>query len=128
MIDPWNPTIEELQKWAFNGEDILVQDFELVVGRLAFADLILALAADDNCAMQSFFLHCAYFIIGNAIRSDFHTERKEDVIAFIGKAEASGNAYLLTFAQQAKELMQDHTKFDYHQWCYGRLAYVQFER
>ncbi|AZZ92640.1 hypothetical protein EUZ85_18685 [Hahella sp. KA22] len=128
MKDPWNPITEELREWAFDVNALWpTQDFDLAVAELYLSEIILELASDDNCPKQRFFLKCAYIIVGDAVRTEYHTESKEDVMSFIDSAEKTGNSYLLKFIEQSKDLMQNPSKFDYDQWCDGGLAYAQFK-
>jgi hypothetical protein len=128
MKDPWNPANEELREWAYDADALWpTQDFDLAVGELYLSQIILELASDNNCPKQRFFVQCAYLIVGDAIRTDYNTESKEDVVAFLEQAEKIDNTYLLKFVEQSKELMQNPLKFDYDEWCDGGLAYAQFK-
>ncbi|MGE6433124.1 hypothetical protein [Shewanella baltica] len=128
MKDPWNPINEELREWAFDTEALWpTQDFDLAVGELYLSEIILELASNNSCPKQSFFLKCAYLIVGDAVRTDYHTESKENVIEFLKQAEKTGNIHLLEFVEHSKELISNPSKFDYDQWCDGGLAYAQFK-
>ncbi|UZE97184.1 hypothetical protein [Alkalimarinus alittae] len=128
MKDPWNPINEELREWAYDADSLWpTQDFDLAVGELYLSDIIIELASDNSCPKQRFFLKCAYLIVGDAVRTDYHTETREDVSNFLKQASKTGNVYLLKFVEHAKELMSNPSKFDYDQWCDGGLANVQFK-
>ncbi|TPV54582.1 hypothetical protein FJ444_18955 [Aestuariibacter sp. GS-14] len=128
MKDPWNPINEELREWAFDADALWpTQDFDLAVGELYLSEIILELASDDSCPKQRFFVRCAYLIVGDAVRTDYKTESKDDVEVFLEKAEKTGNTFLLKFVEHSKDLIQKPSKFDYDQWCDGGLANAQFK-
>ena len=128
MKNPWNPINEELREWAFDADALWpTQDFDLSVADLYLSEIILELASDNKCPKQRFFLKCAYIIVGDAVRTDYHTESKKDVMSFLDRAEKTGNSYLLKFIEHSKDLMQNPSKFNYDQWCDGGLAHANFK-
>jgi hypothetical protein len=128
MKDPYNPINEELREWAFDVDALWPeQDFDLAVAKLNLSEIILELSSDNNCPKQRFFVKCAYLIVGDAVRTDYYTASRQDVVAFLEKAKKTGNHYLFRFVEQSNELIQNPSKFDYDQWCDGGLAYAQFK-
>ena len=85
------------------------------------------MASDSSCPNQNFFLKCAYLIVGDAVRTNYHTESRERITKFIEQAVNTRNNYLLEFAEHSKNLMSNPSSFDYDQWCDGGLAYAQFK-
>jgi len=104
----------------------MAQDFELLVAGLHRADIILECASDNQCPKQLFFLTCAYLIIGDAIRSQedcsVFVAREKEVLAFIRRAEKTGNVHLLEFSWRARDLIENPSTFEYDLWCGGELA------
>lgn len=102
------------------------QDFELLVAGLDRATIILECAADNQCPKQLFFLTCACLIVGDAIRSEedcsVFVGREKEILAFIRRAEKTGNVHLLEFAWRARELIENPSTFEYDVWCSGELA------
>jgi len=83
MKDPCNP-----QKviWAYDSKALCpVQDFNLAVADLSLAEVILDIASDDECPKQLLFLQCAYLIIGDAVRSNYKTYRRYEIVSFRNK-------------------------------------------
>lgn len=127
MKDPWNPQKEALRQWAFDaGAPWPEQDFDLAIGDLLFADIILELAADNHCPKQPFFLSCAYLIVGDAVRTHFDVCAKADLQHFLERAMQSGHPYLVTLVERSTVLIEHPDTFDYNQWCHGGLADAEF--
>ncbi|WP_409306634.1 hypothetical protein [Pectobacterium sp. B1J-3] len=123
MKDPWNPQEKALRQWAFDTESPWPeQDFDLAVADRLFADIILELAADNHCPKQSFFLSCAYLMVGDAVRTNFEICPKVDIQHFLARAEQSGHQYLIMLAERGTFLIEHPDTFDYNQWCNGGLA------
>lgn len=123
MNNASNSIYKELRDWAFDtNADWPTQDFDITIGELSFSKIILELAVDQNCPKQIFFLQCAYFIVGDAVLTDFQTESKEDITNFLNQASNTDSDILLSFVKRSKELMRNPTKFDYDHWCDGGLA------
>lgn len=124
-----DPSDRQLRDWAYNPElyESNIQDFELLIGQIHRSELILEFASDNNCPKQQFFLRCAYLIVGDAHRSEVSESQKRELLAFVRKAEKTGNRYLIEFSREARELFDDPSKFSYELWCGGKLAYQNFK-
>ena len=91
----------QLRSWAYHPDRFIGtgQDFELLVAGLHRADIILECASDNQRPKQLFFLNCACLIVGDAIRSQadcsVFVAREKEVLAFIRRAETTGNVHLL---------------------------------
>ena len=124
MHDPANPTHEEIRRWAFdpNAVDPLGQDWDLVVSSPEYAELILSLAADDNCPNCDYFLNCLYILIGDTVRPNEHTMRAEELQALFNQANETGNPHLQRWVARSRSLLRDPASFDYNTWCSGGWA------
>lgn len=121
----------QLRTWAYSPDSFksVGQDFELTVACLHRANVILECASDKNCPKQLFFVNCAYLIVGDLLRrSDNDDELERDVLAFVRKAEKTGNERLLEFAWRARSVIENPSEFDYDQWCGGLLARKSLEK
>lgn len=114
----------QLRSWAYQPDQFIGmgQDFELLIGGLHHADIILECASDNQCPKQLFFLKCAYLIVGDAVSSSFITFSETDVLNFVRRAEKTGNMHLLEFTWRARDLIENPSNFDYDLWCGGELA------
>ena len=115
---------QELRDWAYNPEKFngLGQDFGLSIAGLHRSAVILQCAADNDCPKQEFFLACAFQIVGDAVASSHFDARESEILAFVRRAEKTGNEYLLEFVWRARDLIQNPTQFERDQWCDGLLA------
>lgn len=120
----------ELRDWAYRPDAFqgLAQDAELLVASLHDADAILEFAADDRCPTQRFFINCVCLKVGERVRgtesavSSGKEPSNTDILAFLRKAEKTGNAYLLEIVWRARALLDDPSGFDDEQWCAGGLV------
>ena len=121
---------KQLRVWAYDPAKFVNvgQDFELWVGQMQHQNVVIECASDDSCPKQCFFVKCAYLIVGDAVRSADFNNTESDVLAFIRRAEETGNEYLLEFAWRAKALIENPSDFDYDSWCGGELARALFKR
>lgn len=62
------------------------------------------------------------------MRSADVTDSYCDVLAFIRRAEKTGNEHLPGFVWRARALIENPSDFDYDQWCRGKLAQTLFNR
>lgn len=121
--DPVETSKEELRQWAYDPEAMEPQqDFDLLVVLLGLNDLVLAFAADDECPKQTYFLSCAYLIVGDAVRTDYHSESREYIDQFLADARNTQHPKLLEMVSRAEALIVDPASFDYDDWCDGGLA------
>lgn len=126
MKDPWSPAKEELRSWAFDANSLWPeQDFDLAVSELYFSDAILEFASNSNCPKQRFFLSCAYLLVGDAVRTGFHTSSQIEIQKFLDQAEETKNEYLLNLVARSKTLVNNPSSFDYKKWCSGGFAYEE---
>jgi hypothetical protein len=64
MKNSINPTRDELVEWAYDPESVWpIQDWDLVVTRLDFADTILKLALDYKCPSRIFSFIAFIFLL-----------------------------------------------------------------
>lgn len=70
LKDPWNPTQEEILKWAQDKEAICEQDWELAIASFENFELMVNLANDINLEKRYFFLSCLYVFVGDIVRGN----------------------------------------------------------
>ena len=118
----------QLRSWAYNPDQFISmgQDFELLVAGLHRADIILECASDNQCPRQLFFLNCVCLIVGEAVRSQakgsVFVAQEKDVLAFVTRAEKTGNVHLLKIGSRARDLIENPSTFEYDMWCGGEFA------
>eukprot|EP01006_Ploeotia_vitrea_P005153 TRINITY_DN116470_c0_g1_i1.p1 TRINITY_DN116470_c0_g1~~TRINITY_DN116470_c0_g1_i1.p1 ORF type:complete len:134 (+),score=25.98 TRINITY_DN116470_c0_g1_i1:101-502(+) len=120
----FSPSEEELRHWAYVDQQTaddaeIEQDLDIFVAG-DFPDLVLELAADDTCTQQQFFLHCAYFVVGDHAKRKF--KDRSGCKEFLKKAKQYKHPKLDMLVGRAEQLMANPATFEYNKWCLGGLA------
>ncbi|TDX99218.1 UNVERIFIED_CONTAM: hypothetical protein BJ099_117100 [Lysinibacillus xylanilyticus] len=66
--DPWNPTQEEIKKWAYSDEMEPEQDWELAIYKIENIPMICTFVEDERCERTSYFLNTLYVFTGDMVR------------------------------------------------------------
>lgn len=122
FADPADPTAEEIRAWARCNDPEPMEDWDLVLADLRHADLLVELVADEGCASRRYLLTALYALVGNAVRDGFRAVAQAELEAVLGKARATGNAWLQAWADRSARLIANPAEFDYPLWCAGGLA------
>jgi hypothetical protein len=123
MEDPWNPTAQEIEEWAFDRKSLEpAQDWMLALTWKREEKLYLELASNDKCPKQKYFLQLHYFIVGDAVRSKFQTNEQAIIKGFIEKGKAYSDSGVVKWIQRSEELIKHPDQFHYGLWCGGKLA------
>jgi|TARA_B100000700_G_scaffold319756_1_gene415600 hypothetical protein len=121
--DPWNPSSSEVREWAYTASAIEpCQDWDLSLSWVGFGHDFIEYASDANCPNADYFLHVLYFMVGDSVRSKFHSKHKSSVREFINSGNSSKNFKVRLWAQRAAKLIDNIESFDYESWCGGQLA------
>ena len=127
ISDPANPSAFEVEAWAYDAEaEWPHQEWDLFLSWKVEEDLYLQLAADAKCPKQGFFRHLLHYIVGKAISSEYKTYSKINTEAFIQKGKRHKNKDIQQWAARAAELVRDPSRFEYDDWCGGKLAGYKF--
>jgi hypothetical protein len=73
---------------------------------------------------RPFFFRRLYLVVGDAVRTDFHTASRsglEDALTRAGNT-ARVDAALAKWVRDSRELIAHPERFDYSAWCDGGLA------
>lgn len=115
--DAWNPTREEVLRWAYTPNVYAPdQDFELAVYDAEFHDLILQCADDQACPQQYFFLSCLYVLVGDAVRTNWKVFSQVTITNFIEKGQQAHDSDVQNWAERAKKLIVEPALYNYDQW------------
>lgn len=121
--DPWNPTAEEVRRWAFDVKAKQpCQDWDLALLSSGFENIYLDLATDESCPKRKFFLHILYLTVGDAVRSSFCSKPRPIVEDFVNLARDSQYPDLRRWRSRSLLLMVAPESFDYNLWCSGGYA------
>ena len=129
MIDPFAPTDEEVREWAYGPSPIMepVQDFDLMLAMPLRLPLLLELASDSTCPSSDWFLHCLYLVVGDAVRSTFHTCPRSQIETYVGLGAKSNSPLVQRWAERSVGLLARPETFSYELWCAGGLANERFD-
>jgi len=120
MRDPWNPQQAEIREWAYSEDQLEPdQDWDLVLANLDELDLYLEIAADDACPNWGYFLRVLYLVVGDAVRTEFQTESREDLEALLEATRAFAKRRFDLLRERAEDLIARPETFDYDNWCLG---------
>jgi hypothetical protein len=127
--DPYNPTADELRKWAYTPDaQEPEQDWDVIALRdCPYRKLIMEFAADRSCPNRRYFLHVLYLIAGDLFRTKVRPEeeRRRDLKSFAEQVRTTGSFYLVRLAERIDALLAGEEPFDYDLWCAGKYAYDQ---
>jgi hypothetical protein len=123
VIDPWNPSSNDIREWAFDaGADAPVQDFGLVLLWAHDERVYLDLASSDDCPKRRFFLSVLYLMVGDAVRNNFNGGPRSIIDGLIANGDNFPHPGIHKWPQRSRDLIANPESFDYDDWCGGRLA------
>ncbi|HEY8993837.1 MAG TPA: hypothetical protein VIM71_04075 [Lacunisphaera sp.] len=119
-----NPIADDIRRWAFTPDaEEPVQDWDLLLAATDQEDLFMELASDDACPNAEYLLGVLYFIVGDAVRTEYRTHSKAHIEGLLKKAEARfPKRCIYLWVQRSKYLMVHPESFHYDEWCAGILA------
>ncbi len=122
FADAGNPTPDEIRKWAGCNDLEPMEDWDLVLATPEHAGVLIDLVADEACPSRRYLLGALYVLIGDAVRSAHRSVPAADLERLLAKARASGNSWLVVWADRSEHLMANPDEFEYAAWCAGGLA------
>lgn len=127
MIDPWNPTQEEIKEWAYDKNAVCEQDWELAVYDFENIDLILELVNDKKCPKRRFFLGCLYVFSGDIVRRGRNLEI-DKLRIIIEKASKYTEAWIVNWTKRTSILLSDPSNYSYEYWGLGSKYVIEESR
>jgi hypothetical protein len=124
FLDPWNPTHDEILRWAFDRKAFEpTQDFDLALSwAKGLERTYLELASDDDCPKQRFFLAVLYLMVGDAVRGKFRSIARPKVEGLIDRGDAFDHPLIRLWQTRSRRLLEHPKTFSYAAWCGGGLA------
>lgn len=123
MQDPWNPSASEIEEWAFNKKVVEpTQDWMMALCWKREEKLYLDLASNNECPKRKYFLKLLYFIVGDAVRSDYTTNEQLIISGFVDRGRSYNHPDIVKWVIRSAELMAKPSMFQYGNWCGGKLA------
>ena len=112
----------DIRQWAYDADaPEPQQDFDLFLAmelRKAYFDFV----SDITCPKQKYFLKVLYLIVGDAVRTEYHTNTREEINEFLEAANKLQVKELELWIDKSRNLMKHPEKFDYDRWCGGGLV------
>lgn len=100
-----------------------MQDWDLILTWLPYEKIYLEFAADDRCPSADYFLALLYLIIGDAVRTQFASRSKDDLMGLLKLAEREfPKRPIFRWVQRSRILVKNPEMFRYDDWCAGGLA------
>jgi hypothetical protein len=123
MHDPWNPSPDEIRDWAYtpDAEDPC-EDWDLALSWSGHEKALLDCATDEACPNRLRMLRVLYFIVGNAVRSDFSSKPRPIVEGLVARADECSHPSVRLWQRRSYELLRDPSRFEYDAWCSGGFA------
>lgn len=124
MRSPYNPSAEDLSRWAYDASaQEPVQDWDLILSHCPYEPLYMQFASSSNCPKQEYFLAVLYLIVGDAFRTQYRTRSREDLERLLTEAEQKFPGYWIhLWTRRARALFPGQQEFRYADWCGGVLA------
>jgi hypothetical protein len=118
MRDTWNPTISEIEKWAYSTEKLPDQDWELAVALLINLEVLIKLAKDADCPKHKFFLGALYVLVGDIVRSK-DTNKSSNLIEMLQNHIHSESEDIKSWAERSLDLLENPSSYSYKYWGLG---------
>lgn len=123
MRSPYDPLPEDLRAWAYtHGAIEPVQDWDLMITDAVRAPRFIEFAGDPKCPNGLFFLKCLYLLVGDAVRTQGLSCDLEVIRKLLASQQYNRNPDIQAWVQRSQKLIQSPERFQYDDWCGGRLA------
>jgi hypothetical protein len=123
MLDPWNPSPDEIRAWAYTpGAVEPCQDWDLALCWSLHEQALLETASDDACPGRRYMIAVLYLIVGDAVRNGFRSRPCTVIEGFLARADAFDHPEIRLWQRRSRELLANPAHLDYALWCGGGLA------
>jgi hypothetical protein len=117
-----NPSGEEIRRWAYSDAVEPMQDWQLIIGQSEHAETLIDLVSDPACPAREYLLSALYLLVGDSVRTDYHTTSRDELDRLLAAADSIGDRWLSTWVSRSRRLMEMPSGFVYAAWCGGGLA------
>ena len=122
MKDPWNPTAEDIRRWAKNNKFPPVQDWELALCDSPSIRLILELLEQKEVRhdKRTFLVRTLYVYAGDVFR--LQKQRPEQLVqlqAIISSFLESEDLDVKAWVTQVQNVLDNSAMYRYETWGYG---------
>jgi len=118
MINPINPTVEEIWEWAWDEKSLApMEDWDIIIQNLYPAEYV-KIAKLPHCPCRNYFLSLIYLYVGDSYR----TNNWNRVDPLLKDHENSESHVIFNWVKQSNDLRSGKVIFNYDDWCGGKLA------
>lgn len=123
IINPSNPSSEEIFNWAYSDEEAPHQEWGLFLIWKADFESYLRFAADINCPKENFFLDLLYYWVWRCIKHNSIENNLADYHAIFDVAKKINTPYIKIWMDRSQKLMANNQAFTQDQWYADRRPY-----
>lgn len=118
--DAWNPSPQEIKKWAYGNWKIPEQDWELAIYSFENIPMICSLVEDENCKRnRRFFLSTLYVFSGDIVRGGI-IEEIDKLSMLLKKLDNTiKSKELKSWINHSKSLINNPESYNYTYWGLG---------
>ena len=123
ITTPSNPTISEIEEWAYSEEGEPHQEWELfLIWKGEFSDY-LKFASDVTCPKESFFLNLLYYWVWRNIKHKAIENELENYESVFEEAKKVNTPYVKLWLERSINLIKDNNFYTEEDWWHNRRPY-----
>ncbi len=121
-----NPSITDIEEWAYSDEDWPDQEWDLFLSWKQEVDLFIKLASDHKCPKRHFFRHMLYYLVGKAIEGGFGEDKEFVIKGYLEKASGINHGDIRAWVKETNRLLKNPESYRHDDWKGGILANYNF--
>jgi hypothetical protein len=129
-MEPSNPTISEIEAWAwsYTDQNWPHSEWPLFLTWTREIELFIALAKNQKCPKKDFFLFLLYYIVGftYSYPKKDKKEVKREVKEIISNGRGIKQSDILKWVKHSEELLGGKLEYTYEDWRGRKLAGYKF--
>lgn len=126
MMKYENPSIDEIEKWAYSEAEWPDVDWPLFLSWKEDIKTWLKLATDHKCPKRDFFRYMLYYQVGKAFQGSFGKNTEFIIKSYLQDAKLIKHGDIRKWIADVKQLLNTPKIFNYSDWCEGKLARYNF--
>ena len=121
-----NPSITEIQEWAYSNEEWPNVDWPLFLSWIEDIRSWAKFATDHKCPKKYFVRYMLYYQVGKAFQSNLSKDADFKIKGFLQEVEDIKHGDIRQWIAHVRHLLAEPDTFTYHNWCEGGLAEYDF--
>jgi len=123
-MDPSNPSITEIEEWAYSNENWPDSEWPLFLAWKSEVKVFIELAMDHKCPKQDFFRFMLYYLVGYVY--DYpqkpRSETIDEIELMISHGKGINHGEIRKWMKHSKGLLLGRLDYTYEDWEGGALA------